>query len=48
MFDCIYETNRYNEVFTDLPDSFRQSLEQQSRLIVSGLICLGIVRSDWR
>ncbi len=43
-----YETDGYNEVFADLPDELRNSLERQSTLIASALTCRGIVRIDWR
>ena len=43
-----YETDGYNEVFADLPDALRNSLEHQSTLIASALTCRGIVRIDWR
>ena len=43
-----YETDGSNEVFAELPDSFRNSLEHQSALIASALTCRGVVRIDWR
>jgi D-alanine-D-alanine ligase len=43
-----YETDGYNEVFAELPDTLRRSLEQQSTLIASALTCRGVVRIDWR
>ncbi len=43
-----YETDGYNEVFVELPNALKKSLEYMSTHIASALVCRWVVRMDYR